>query len=122
LRIAAITFAVRWRMLPNGDLAYIEDAKLLTYRLSRDHSTGRGKAGFLQAAGFDLEDAAAVRAALLAQARANPVAEALTTKYGLKFRVDGPLVSPTGVAVRVRTVWHVDTGQIAPRFVTMRPL
>jgi hypothetical protein len=107
--------------LPNADLAHIEPAKLQRYLLDSNHEDGGPKARFLERIGFDLRDVEAVEKALLLHGRSH-VATELVTRYGLKYHVDGSLVSPTGRAVAVWTVWQVDSGTRAPRFVTMKPL
>ena len=63
-----------------------------------------------------------LRAALLRHGRENEVAATEQTAYGVKHRVDGPMPTPGGSAVFVRTVWQTDVGQRAPRFVTLKPI
>ena len=107
--------------MPNADLAVVEDGKLLGYILDPTHKDGWPKGQFLVAHGFDPFDPEAVRRALLDHALRNELGEVEQTTFGVKYRVDGPLRAPSG-EVQVRTVWQIDTGQTAPRFVTMVPL
>ena len=44
------------------------------------------------------------------------------TGFGPRNEVDGELRTPDGRSPRVRTVWQVDKGQIAPRLITAYPL
>ncbi len=107
--------------LPNAHLAFVEQPKLTSYLLDLNHEEGGSKAKFLIAVGFDLAKANEVEAALLAHGAAYEVTT-LATPFGMKYHVDGALASPSGRSVFVRTVWQIDTGTIAPRFVTLRPL
>ncbi len=78
-------------------LAFVEDANLSAYLLDPNHEDGGPKAKFLMAIGFDLAVPRAVELALLAHANAHD-ATVLATHYGMKYHVDGALVSPTGRA------------------------
>lgn len=93
----------------------------MLYILNPRHKEGWAKGQFLIAHGFDAADVDAVRLAFLTHARSNELSEMESTAFGEKYRVDGPLNAPAG-PIQVRTVWQVDTGQTAPRFVTMVPL
>lgn len=106
--------------LPNAHLAFVEPTKLASYLLDPNHEEGGPKSRLLKAIGFDLERPDEVEAALLAHGRADEATE-IATPYGMKYHVDGALISPSGRSVRVRTVWQIDTGKSAPRFVTLRP-
>ena len=103
-------------------MAVVDGAKLTGYLLDPTHKVGWHKGRFLAANGFDTADIDGVRAALLAHCQKNDVAESETTPYGTKYRIDGPLEGGLGLNPLVRTVWQIDAGQAAPRFVTMRPL
>jgi hypothetical protein len=107
--------------LPDAERAFVEPEKLRGYLLSPDHDDGAPKGRFLAAIGFVLGDADVVEAALLVHAAAHD-AEPIRTPYGVKYHVDGPLTSPTGRIALVRTVWQIDEGTNAPRFVTLKPL
>ena len=48
--------------------------------------------------------------------------KARETGLGPRYEVEGELLAPDGRRPRVRTVWQVDTGQIAPRLITAYPL
>jgi hypothetical protein len=107
--------------LPNAYLAYVDAAKLHAYLLDPGHEEGGPKARFLSSFGFDLSQPGQVEAALLAHAVAHE-ARALATPFGMKYHVDGVLISPSGRTPRVRTVWQIDRGAQAPRFITLRPM
>jgi hypothetical protein len=108
--------------LPNADQAIVQDEKLMGYILDPSHKDGWPKGLFLITHGFDAANVEAVREALLEHGRTRDVAETETTPFGTKYRVDGPMAAPDGADLQIRTVWQIDTGQTAPRFVTMKPL
>ncbi|MGE0742561.1 MAG: DUF6883 domain-containing protein [Hyphomonadaceae bacterium] len=106
--------------MPHAHLAFVERPKLVSYLLNRGHEEGGPKANFLEAIGFDLTLPEALEAALLAHAAAHDATE-IATPFGVKYHVDGVLISPAGRSAYVRTVWQIDAGSVAPRFVTLRP-
>lgn len=108
--------------LPNRESAYVPRNKLEGYVLSETHTVGRFKARFLRALGFDETRVGALEQGLLTIARSEDVTDVISSPYGTKYVIDGPLETPTGSRVRMRTVWIVDTGQDRPRFVTAFPL
>jgi hypothetical protein len=108
--------------LPNSEQAYVEDAKLSLYVLNPSHKEGWPKGRFLMLQGFDPDDFTALRIAILKHGRENEVVEMQSTPFGVKYNVDGAMTSPNGRAVHIRTVWQIDIGQNAPRFVTLKPL
>ena len=50
------------------------------------------------------------------------MADTVTDADGVSYLVEGPLATPSGRQPRVRTVWLVETGELAPRFITAYPL
>ncbi len=44
------------------------------------------------------------------------------TGFGPRYEVDGELNAPDGRRPRLRTVWQLDRGQIAPRLITAYPV
>jgi len=44
------------------------------------------------------------------------------TGFGPRYEVEGELAAPDGRRPRVRTIWQVDHGEIAPRLITAYPL
>jgi hypothetical protein len=38
------------------------------------------------------------------------------------YLIEGPLETPSGRKPRVRIIWLIETGQVAPRFITAYPL
>ena len=107
--------------LPNGDQAYISPAKLKDYLLSETHPIGRSKARFLRGVGFDETNVDLLEQRLLAIAANAEITEVVTTAYGKKYVVDGPLETPMSGQVAMRTVWIVEADEENPRFVTAYP-
>ena len=107
--------------LPNAELACVSLQKLTGYLLSENHLVGRAKAAFFYKVGFTRERAEDLRFALLDLARRGTVTEVIETLYGIKYIVDGELLSPTGESIQIRTVWIVEKGEVRPRLVTAYP-
>jgi len=107
--------------LPHGELAYIPLSKLTEYLLSETHAIGRAKAAFFYKVGFTRERVEEFRVALLGVAQSGKVTEVVETPYGVKYIVDGELLTPTGERVKIRTVWVVEKGEVRPRLVTAYP-
>jgi len=97
--------------LPNAHLAFVAPAKLAFYLLDPNHEEGGPKSKLLEAIGFDRTRPEEVEAALLVHGGAHEATE-IATPYGMKYHVDGALISPDGRSIRVRTVWQIDTGKM----------
>lgn len=108
--------------LPHADRLEIPKAKVVEYLLSSTHRAGRGKAGFFSAFGFQVSAWEALADALRQQARSNAVTLSEDTPFGIRYIIEGPLVSPNGRQLQVRTVWFIDKDGPAPRFITAYPL
>jgi hypothetical protein len=107
--------------LPNGERALVPPSKLTGYLLSEAHPAGRVKAAFFRAVGFDEDAGSLFEQGLLAIARNDDVVEVVPSPYGVKNVVDGPLATPLGRIVRLRTVWIIEAGRDRPRLVTAYP-
>lgn len=108
--------------LPNAHLAIVEREKITEYLLSAVHRYGASKARFFVEFGFRVDDWAALARALCEHGQQNDVSSETETGFGPRYDVDGPLKTPEGRTPRVRTVWQVDQGQVAPRLITAYPL
>ena len=108
--------------LPHADRVEIPQAKVVQYLLSSTHRAGRGKAGFFSAFGFQVIAWEALAQALQQHAREHDVTISEDTPFGARYVIEGPLVAPNGRQLQVRTVWFIDEGAKAPRFVTAYPL
>src|SRR5437868_5217636 len=108
--------------LPNLQQAIISREKIIDYLLSLTHRDGRGKAEFFTRFGFSREDWEGLATALHDHAAANEVAKIEASPFGMRYIVEGAIVSPDGRNPDVRVVWFVETGEAAPRLVTAYPL
>jgi hypothetical protein len=106
-------------MLPGGDRAMVELAKLTDYCLDETHPRGRHKARvFAARLGLGRSDAALLRAELLrAAANSTDAAEGAVDGFGRRFTLDLVVAGPKGSGV-VRSAWIVRTGEGFPRLTT----
>jgi len=108
--------------LPQAEDAFVPPDKVEQYLLNPGHPIGAGKAAFFRAFGFSRGQWRLLADALLEHGRANPVAKAVSDEDGTTYLVEGPLETPLGRKPRLRTVWLVESGKLAPRFITAYPL
>ena len=107
--------------LPNHEEAHIPEAKLYDYLLSPTHPVGKGKAKFFRLFGFNEHSADVLEAGLLAIAQTEDVVKVNRTPFGVKYIIDGTLLTPENTVINVRTVWIMEPGEERPRFVTAHP-
>ena len=108
--------------LPNSEIASIDPRKVTHYLLDLRHPDGGAKAAFFMRFGFREDDPEPLMEALLEHGRSNEVVRLQKTAFGTNYIVEGPLNAPDGRKPRLRTVWLIDAGGGAPRFVTAIPL
>ena len=108
--------------LPQAELALVEREKVLGYLLNRAHRYGASKARFFAEFGFTAEAWEELAEALRLHGQTNQVTKTRETSFGPRFEVEGELKAPDGRQPRVRTVWQLDHGQVAPRLITAYPL
>lgn len=108
--------------LPNAEAAQIDRDKVRGYLLSETHPIGKWKAKFFRGIGFSEANLALLERLLIEIAKTEEVVETVTAVHGTKHVVEGLIKAPSGIQVRLRAVWIVDTGQDRPRFVTAYPI
>lgn len=108
--------------LPNVADAVIAEEKIIDYLLNLQHPDGAGKAKFFLELGFVAEAWSVLAAALQRIAVECEVIRSVDSVHGQKYTIDGRIETPCGQRPRVRTVWIVDLGALAPRLVTAHPL
>jgi hypothetical protein len=81
------------------------------------------RVGYRQADfGFTLDVWEVLARALQEHGRDNEVAKMKEIGFGPRYEVEGELAASDGRRPRVRTVWQVDVGEIAPRLITAHPM
>lgn len=90
--------------------------------MNLEHPIGGGKVRFFIHFGFHREQWEELAAAILRHAQENPITDTLTDADGITYVVEGGLTAPSGRRTLVRTVWLVESGGLAPRFITAYPL
>ena len=108
--------------LPNAHLALVERAKVAEYLLNLRHRYGASKARFFLKFGFQMDEWEVFAEALREHAQRHEIIVVRQTRWGPRYEIDGELKAPDGRQPRIRTVWQVDEGQIAPRLITAYPL
>jgi hypothetical protein len=108
--------------LPNADEAIVPRTKLENYLLDLAHPIGGGKARFFLSFGFRREEWNLLAVAFRKHSQENPVANSMSDADGVTYLIEGLLETPSGRKPRVRTIWLIETGQVAPRFITAYPL
>jgi len=107
--------------LPNSLRATVSRTKVLGYLLDDSHPRGRSKAAFFRRLGLDPTDPRLLEDELMRLARENDVLLSTETELGVRYVIDGWVVSPVATRAEIRTVWFVDQGEEFPRFVTAHP-
>jgi hypothetical protein len=108
--------------LPAGISALVPSSKVQDYLLNLEHPVGGGKAKFFLHFGFHSERWEELSEALRIHIEQNPAVETLEDADGVTYVIEGPLQTPSRRRPHVRTVWLLETGKLAPRFITAYPL
>lgn len=107
--------------LPNAESAIVDEAKVRDYLLLAANPRSRGKPAFFHSLGYGLDNAELLRQALLKIAESDTAEEGKPSPFGRKFEIRATLSGPSGRTARINTVWIIETGTTAPRFVTAYP-
>lgn len=99
--------------VPNAGNASIDPCKL-TYLLV----TNPGKANFFRLFGFDPSRSQGLAASLRWHIRHQHFYRDVPTRHGMKYEVRCSVPTPDGRNPCIMSIWIVDAGQTAPRFVT----
>jgi hypothetical protein len=108
--------------LPGADALVVEREKIMDYLLNPAHRYGASKERFFAAFGFRVEEWERLADALREHGRSYAVTKVKETGFGPRYEVEGELSAPDGRRPRVRTVWQLDEGEVAPRLITTYPL
>jgi len=107
--------------LPRNNEAIVPESKIIHYLLSEAHPVRRAKARFFKELGYSVENGVQLKEDPLGVAAGGMVVEIIETAFGVKFVVDGSLLTPGGISARVRTIWILEAEHGVPRFVTAYP-
>ena len=107
--------------LPNAENAVVEQEKITEYLLNYAHRYGASKARFFGAFVCRADQWWTFAEALREQVRNHDVTKVRETGFGPRYEVEGTLLTPDGRRPRVRTVWQLDRGAVAPRLITAYP-
>jgi len=102
--------------------AIVEETKVKAYLLSLEHPFGRAKARFFLANGFSTGEWSLLRDALLRHAREGRIVGSETSEFGVKYVIEGRIVTPGGRAPMVRSVWFEERDRGPVRLVTAYPV
>ncbi len=108
--------------LPYAKNVVIPKEKLVNYILSETHPTGKFKAKIFRKIGFDESKINTFEKELKQIADSEEIIKEITSKYGTKYIIDGQIKGSEGKAIKVRTIWIIEIGEIKPRFITIYPV
>ena len=108
--------------MPNSQHAKIEREKITGYLLVTSHRQGGSKADRFIKFGFSIEQWEVLAQALIVHGINNEVINMESTKYGMKYVIEGDVETPNGVPLYVRSVWQIDWVTESPRLVTAYPI
>ena len=108
--------------LLNPDKLLVEREKIADYLLNPAHRFGASKARFFTHFGFRVEAWEQLAQALREHGQKHDVTKMRETGFGPRYEVEGRLNCPNCRRPRVRSVWQLDEGAVAPRLLTAYPL
>jgi hypothetical protein len=105
-------------ILPNPELAIIDEDKLSGYSLNTEHSEGKHKARvFKSVLNMDASNSAELRQALLDALINYDAVSSKKNAYGQKYIIDFPLSRDDKTAT-IHSVWIVRSNENFPRLIT----
>lgn len=107
--------------IPNADHAIIAIEKLTAYLLNASHRRGGAKARLLLSLGYQVSVPERLADDLRKQHLSLDAIRTSSNAFGVSYRIEGNIVTPSGRSVRFCSIWQVDTGTDRPRFITMYP-
>lgn len=108
--------------LPQAESAVVPRNKVENYLLDPAHPIGGGKARFFERFGFQREHWTLLAGALRQHVGGNDVAEVIEDRDGTTYLIEGPIDTPSGRRPHIRSVWLIETGELAPRLISAYPL
>jgi hypothetical protein len=108
--------------LPGRDEVVVSERKVRNYLLSSTHPVGRYKAAWLISLGFSAATWRKLVESLENHAAACELAADERSAFGIRYVLEGPLMTPDGRNPPARSVWFIEEGSDRLRFVTLYPL
>lgn len=109
--------------LPHLENAYVPEQKIVKYLLNLEHQQGgKDKAIFFMRFGFKIEAWEVLAYALLNHAANHDVADSVTLPDRVHDVIEGQLISPDHRNPEIRSIWVIENGSTAPRFVSAYPI
>ena len=106
--------------VPRVENAVVEEKKVVSYLLNKDHKEGASKAKFFLKRGFAAESWETFATALARHAQTQPVTNVEENEFGTKYQVECNLDTPDEMNPCILSVWIVED-QNPPRLVTAHP-
>lgn len=100
----------------------MDERKVTDYLLNTSRMPAAAKARFFFSCGFSLDQWPEFAQALKVHGQTQAVVGTSESTYGAKYEIEGPLSCPDGRSPVVRTVWQIDTDELAPRLITAYPI
>jgi len=107
--------------IPGRDKGIIPVEKIRDYLLAHEHPIGKFKAKFFYGLGYYRQNWKALAEDVDRILRQGSVTKSEETNYGIKYVVEGKLMSRSGISHDVVTVWIVRAGESKPRLITVYP-
>jgi len=106
--------------MPYCSSANIAIEKITEYLLSLSHPRGSMKARWFNTLGYDIQKPNELVESLLSLACLD-VQASEETDYGTKYVIVGNITGPNGRSAKVKTIWILTVGNVAPKLVTAYP-
>ncbi|MEA5421347.1 hypothetical protein VB712_19150 [Spirulina sp. CCNP1310] len=107
--------------LPNRDQAIINSNKLVEYVLNVDHDRGGTKAKKLLSYGYHPKQWQRLEWDIRRYHLELDVLQIKETDYGIRYEIQGALMTPIDQPLLIKTIWQIDIGTTIPRFITLFP-
>ena len=107
--------------LPNSEQAVISSKKIVEYLLNTKHIRGSTKARLLVKFGYRADNWQQLESDIRHYHVNADVEIVKRGIYGVRYEIRGPLQTPSGRPLTVRTIWQIDHGTDYPRLITLFP-
>jgi hypothetical protein len=108
--------------LPNAEQAIVPEAKIVRYLLDLTSPQGKTKAVFFLGFGFTIDEWRKMADAFKQHAQDHEITSVVDDEHGIRYVIEGVLVTPDGRNPSVRVVWIIRKNEERPNLVTAYPL